>query len=576
VYSNQHVARVFEEIRDILNILGEEHFRVRAYQLAALRIQNLSKPLVDVIASGEKIPGVGKNLLQKAKEIMKTGTCKERESLRYEVPDNVLKLLRIPGVGPKTVAKLHFEYGINSLDALEKAVENGRINLSPKMREKILKGLPLARIERTRFSLGYALNVLTEIRETLTRECSIHKITFAGSARRHKSTVRDGDILVVAPSEEVPKIIKTFVSHPSMYEIQGEGETKASIRTEEGFQVDLRVVPPESWGAAVNYFTGSKQFNIKLRTMSQQIGNPIFINEYGYFQGDVSGKRLGGETEEQLFELLGIQYVPPELREDTGEVELAREFALPHLIELQDIKGDLHVHSTWSDGTASLEELTRYGDEFGYEYLAVCDHTKSLGVAGGCNEHEFLERNKVIDTINTSGKYKCKLLKGVEVEVLKGGSLDFTADFLKENFDLVTAAVHTGLDNPQEALQKTLRAIEHPAVHCIAHPTGRQFGRRDEGPLEQYWSRIVTAAAKHKKWVELNCDPGRLDPNEALVRKATEAGVPVTIGTDAHFVPTQLRHIEIGAGLARRAWCTPACVVNALPLRELRKRLLIN
>jgi len=304
------------------------------------------------------------------------------------------------------------------------------------------------------------------------------------------------------------------------------------------------------------------------------MGTPIFINEYGYFQGDANGKRLGGETEEQLFELLGIQFVPPELREDTGEVELAREFALPRLVRAQDIKGDLHVHSKYSDGTASLEELAHYGDEFGYEYLAVCDHTKSLGVAGGCDEQKFLERNKTIDAINTSGKYKCKLLKGVEIEVLKDGSLDFTADFLKENFDLVTAAVHTGLDNPQEALQRTLRAIESPVVHCIAHPTGRQFGRRDEGPLEQHWSKIAAAAAKHKKWIELNCDPGRLDPNEALVRKAAEAGVPITIGTDTHYAPTQLRHVSIGVGLARRAWCTPAHVVNTLTLRELRKRLL--
>lgn len=571
MYSNQHVTRVFEEIRDALSILGEEPFKVRAYQLAALRIQNLSEPLVDVITRGDKIPGVGESLLRKAKEILETGTCRERESLRYEVPDSVLTLLRIPHVGPKTVAHLYFEHGIDSLDALEKALQHPeRLNLSPKLIEKIRVGLPLARQERTRFSLGYALSVLTEFEQVLKKECTIEQLTFAGSVRRYKSTVRDGDILVVAPPDEVSQITEVFTTHSLVYEVQGKGDTKASIRTHEGYQVDLRVVPLESWGASANYFTGAKQFNIKLRTLGQS--KNLFINEYGYFRGSSSGQRLGGEREEHLFELLGIQFVPPELREDTGEVELAQQFALPKLLELNDIKGDTHVHSKWSDGTATLEELARCGDQLGYEWIIVCDHSKGLGVAGGLDEEKLRRRNAEIDAINASERYTCRLLKGVEVEVRKDGTLDLNDDILTE-CNYVIAAVHSSLDNVAEALSRALKALAHPLVHALAHPLGRQFRRREEGPLAPYFDQIAETARKNGKMLELNSDPGRLDLDEVHTRKAASLGVVITLGSDAHFVPEQLRHLQLGVGLARRAWLGPEHVLNTYALPQLLARL---
>lgn len=574
MYSNQYVARILEEIRDALSILDEEPFRIRSYQLAALRVQNLSEPVGDVLARGDKIPGIGSGLEAKIREILQTGTCSTREALRREVPDSALALLKIPGCGPKTVAHLVFECGIDSLEKLEEALKRNpeQLGLTPKMIEKLKVGLPLAKEVPSRFSLGYVLKVLDDIASTLRKECTIEQLTYAGSVRRFRPMVRDADILVVAPEHEIPKIMNTFTTHPVVYAVQGEGTTKASIRTQEGLQVDLRIVPKESYGAAVNYFTGSKQFNIKLRTLAQQLNPPLFINEYGYFEGSANGRRLGGEREEELFDLLGIQYIVPELREDTGEVELAQQFSLPKLLEHTEIRGDTHVHSKWSDGTSSLAEVARYGEELGYEWVIVCDHSKGLGVAGGLSEEELQRRNIEIDSINNSGTFRCRLLKGIEVEVRKDGSLDLSNEVLAE-CDYVIAAVHSGLDNPAEALARTLRAIEHPLVHAIAHPTGRQFGRRDEGPLAPQFEQIVQAAAKHGKILELNCDPGRLDLDEVWARKAASNGVTIAIGTDAHYLPEQLYHMKLGVGLARRGWLRASDVLNSLSLQTLLYRL---
>lgn len=571
-YSNEQVAKVFEEMYNILSILGEDHFRTRSYLLASQRIRNLSEPLADVISRGDKIPGVGTGLLKKAKEILETGTCSERESLRFEVPDSALAILRIPGVGPKTVAHLLFQCGVGSLDELEQKLKSdtSTLQLSPKMIEKIKMGLPLAREAPSRFSLGYALRVLSELERALRATCPIEKLSVAGSVRRFKSTVRDGDLLVVAPDTAVPMIMNSFITHSLVYSVSGQGDTKASIRTREGFQCDLRVVAKESWGAALCYFTGSKAHNVRLRALALEKDPPLHINEYEIATKE--GTRLGGANEEDLFQILGVQFIPPELREDTGEVELAQQFKLPRLLGPDELRGDTHVHSKWSDGTATIEEIAQYGDEFGHEWVIVCDHTKGLGVAGGLDEHKLRQRNVEIDAINASGRYKCRLLKGIEVEVKKDGSLDLGDDVLAE-CDYVIAAVHSGLDNVAEALARTVKALAHPLVHTVAHPTGRQFGKRDEGPLAPHFENIALTAAKHKKLLELNCDPGRLDLDEVCARKAASLGVTIAIGTDAHYLPEQLHNLRLGVGLARRGWLQASNVLNTLPLAELRKRL---
>jgi DNA polymerase (family 10) len=566
---NQEIAKIFNEIADLLELKGENPFRIRAYRRAAMQIEGLPKDVSQVTEEELiKLPGIGKDLAGKIKEYLNQGKIELHEELRKEFPETFLTLLQVPGLGPKTAKLVYEKLKIKDINQLEEAARTGRLRTLPGIREKteenILKGIEFLKRGTERRPIGRVLPLALDIVEHIKKKAPVNEIAIAGSLRRWKDTIKDIDILVTSSRPE--EVMKAFVELPHVKDVLAKGQTKSSVIITEGIQVDLRVVEEDSFGAALQYFTGSKAHNIKLREMASKMG--LKINEYGVFR-ESDNKRLGGRTEEEVYKILGLPWIPPELREDTGEIEAALEGRLPDIISIGDIKGDLHVHTKWSDGSHDLETLIESAKKRNYEYIAITDHSKGLGVARGLDEERLLEQIRLIDQINNKLD-RFRLLKGVEIDIRSDGRLDLSDDILKR-LDIVVASIHSGFKQSKEQLTKrVLSAIRNPNVSVIAHPTGRLIGERDAYELDI--EAIFREAKKYGVAFEINAYPLRLDLNEHHAKLAKEYGIPIVISTDTHLTQ-HFDYMTYGVSIARRAWLEKADVLNCLPYNELIKRL---
>lgn len=560
---NKELADIFDKWADILEFMGDNPYHIRAYRNAARLIRDLSEDIEVLAKEGKlfQLPGIGQRLQAKILEFLRTGKIEEFEKLKQQVPDTIFTLLDIPGVGPKTVKLLYDELGIRSIEDLKRAIERGDLLKLPgfgiKKVEKIKKGIELLDKSGGRILLGVAVFIADRIVNQLKEHSAVERISVCGSTRRMKETVGDIDILATGNNIE---IIDAFVNLPNVKEVLWKGTKKATVIVEEGEQVDLRVIEPDSYGAALQYFTGSKAHNIHLRTICLKLGYKL--NEYGLFKGD---EKIAGRTEEEIYKALGMDTPPPEIREDTGEIEAALEHRLPKLIGYDEIKGDLHVHSNWSDGASTIEEIAKKAIEMGYRYVAITDHSKSLKVAGGLSEEDLERRNYEIDKLNEKFKGKIKILKGTEVDILPDGSLDYPDEILKE-LDFVVAAIHSRFN--QDNTERILKAINNPYVNVIAHPTGRVIGQREGYPLDL--EKVMKAAAETGTALEVNSYYNRLDLRDAHCRMAVKFGVKLIISTDSHHVD-HMWMIKLGVGTARRGWVEKKDVVNAGSLGELQK-----
>lgn len=560
---NKEVADIFYKVAALLEIKGENPYRVRAYQRAAQVIEALSQDVEELAVQNklEKLPGIGADLASKIKEILKTGTLTLYEELKNEIPFVLLTFLEIPGLGPKKVKVLYEKLGITSLEDLEKACKEHKIAKLPgfglKTEENILKGIKLFREKTGRRPLGEVLPLAEEIVEILKKESPVENISVAGSIRRRKETVKDIDILITSKQPE--KVMKKVIDLPMVEEIIAFGETKTSVRLKTGIQMDIRVVEPESWGAALAYFTGSKAHNIRVRELALEKG--LKVNEYGVFRGE---QRIAGKTEEEVYQVIGLPFIPPELREDRGEIEAALQGKLPKIVEYEEILGDGHVHSKYSDGTASLEEIMRKAEKMGLQWVAVCDHSQGLKVAGGVPVQDLFKKKREIEELNKRAK-RVKLIFGAEVDILSDGSLDYPDEILKE-IDFVMAAIHTGFQQTEEQItNRLISALKHPLVHAIAHPTGRILGEREAYAVNI--KKVIETAAQYGKALEINAYYRRLDLDDINTRAAQEHGVPLIIGTDAHFID-QMNHLPLGVAVARRGWCEKKNVLNTFSFDE--------
>ena len=512
------------------------------------------------------IPGVGRDLANKIKEFVSTGKIKFYEDLKKTTPPGLLDLVSIPSVGPKTAALLYKKLKIKNIDDLEKAIKKNKLiglfGIKQKTIENIQAGLSLLKEGRERMPLAVAIDVANEFIRPLKELSWVKKISPAGSLRRKKQTVRDIDILIV--SSKPAKVMDKFTQLPLVKNIQAKGATKSSVLSQQDIQVDCRVVADRSFGAALLYFTGSKNFNIKLRSLAIRKG--LKINEYGVYLRD---KFLAGRTEEEVFKLLKMSYIPPELREDNGEVELAMKNKLPELVDLNKIQSDMHVHSFWSDGLNSIEEIVQAAKKRNYSYIAVTDHSQSLRIAGGMTISELNKKKEEIERINKTLK-DFRILYGTEVDIDSQGKLDYPDRVLRE-FDLVIAAIHTGFKQSKAKLtQRLIKACRNRYVHIIAHPTGRLWGVRDAYELD--FDQIMQACRETNTALEINAFPARMDLNDINARHAKTAGVRLAIGTDAHLI-RGLATMSLGIFVARRAWLEEQDLLNTLPVEELLKTI---
>jgi len=566
---NRDIALMFDRIAALLEIKGENKFKIIAYRRAAENISSLGKELGDLddYDGLTDIPGIGKAIAAKIMELLSTGRLHFYEELITEVPESLLDLADIPELGPKRVRLLWEKLGITGVDQLERAaIRHDLLQLEgfgEKMEAKILSGIRKSKKHSLsgRIPLGKAWNEASDIIEALKRNEFITKVSAGGSLRRMKDMVGDIDILAV--SCDADKAMKFFASMDVVDEVLVGGPTKTSVRTRSGIQVDLRVIKPDSWGTGLQYFTGSQEHNVRMRELA--IDNGFSLSEY-CLRSLSDGKETFFDTEEELYRFLGLTYIPPELRQGRGEIELARENMLPDLVEEGNIKGDLQCHTDRSDGAASLEEVAISAIGRGLDYFLVTDHSHGLGITGGVSSGDLVEQGKEIDSLN--GKYgkAIRILKGVEVEVKADGTLDLDETTLA-SLDLVVAAVHTSLGQEREKItDRFLRAIENPYVHIFAHPTGRLVGERDGAAAD--WERVFRAAAASGTVLEINATPQRLDLPDNLIRLAKKYGCRFAIDSDAHD-PRYIGSLFFGIGMARRAGLTGGDIVNTLPADEL-------
>jgi len=564
---NSEVAKVFQDIADLLELKGENAFKIRAYQKAARAIEHYPRELKIMIEEGEDlraIPGVGEAIAKKATELITTGKLGYYENLKAEFPAGITNLLAIPGIGPKTANKLSSELGITSVDDLERAIKEGKVaklfGLGDKTAENMLRQIQALRRKDQRIPIGEALPVVEEILAALRSVPGVRNLTAAGSLRRFRETV--GDIDLMGTADEPKEIIDAFVALPQIAQVLAQGSTKASAIVKSGLQVDLRMVEHESFGSLLQYFTGSKQHNISLRERAHRQG--LKLSEYGITV--IATDRLEKfSSEEQFYHRLGLQYIPPELREAQGEIEKAAEGAIPRLVESSDIRGDLHVHTEWSDGHDSIEDMALAAREMGYQYIAITEHSAGRGIAHGLDADRLKHQIAEIKALNEriTG---IRVLTGVEVDIRADGSLDMPHEILSV-LDVVIAGVHSALNQSEETMTKRLlRAIENPDVDIIAHPTCRLIGERE--PVAIDLEAVFQAAANHHKIIEINAMPDRLDLRDIHAFRARDLGVMLAIGTDAHSV-AHLNFMRFGVGVARRAWCEPKHILNTLPLTQL-------
>ena len=561
---NKDIAKIFRQIAQILEIKGENHFRIRAYERGAQNIESLSED-IEVFIKEDRvttIPGIGKDLEQKIKEMVSEGRLQYLEDLKKDIPKGLLDILAIPGVGPKTAKLLYEKLDIRDVVMLERMAHAGRIRELPGMKQKteenILRGIEILKRGHDRMDLKTAQDVALSFTSGLKKLKEVKRIDPAGSLRRRKDTVKDIDLLISSNKPE--KVMHAFTTLPQVKEIIAKGPTKSSILSIDNIQVDVRVIKDDSYGAALLYFTGSKEHNIRLRQLA--ITKDLKLSEYGIFRNN---KRIAGKTEMEMYKKLGLSYIEPELREDRGEIEGALEDKLPDLIELKDIKGDLHAHSTWSDGGSSMEEVVRKAKDIGYEYIAITDHSQGLKIAGGLDRQDLKNKKKEMDML--SKKYKnINILFGAEVDIDSEGRLDYPDDILKD-MDIVIGAVHSGFKQPKERLTKRIiAACKNRYVNIIAHPTGRLWGAREAYEVD--FEEVFKAAADTGTAIEINSYPQRLDLNDIHSRMAKKAGVKLAINTDAH-IAEQLDTMRFGVSVGRRAWLEKKHVINTLSFEKL-------
>jgi DNA polymerase (family 10) len=565
---NIDVARLFDEIADLLELQGGNAFRVRAYRMAARTVGALAVPLASVAAQGTLagLPGIGRDLAGKIETILQTGTLPLLGELTAKTPQGLAQMLRIPGLGPKRAKQIYDTLRISTLDALDAAARAGRLRALPGIKEaterKIVQGLAGLRSHGTRWKLVDADAYVRPLVSHLASSHAIGRIEVAGSYRRRNETVGDADVLVA--STRPAAVTRRFVTYPRVQEVLAEGPTRSSVRLDSGLQVDLRVVPAASFGAALHYFTGSKAHNIAVRAMGVKRG--LKINEYGVFRG---ARRVGGRTEAEVFEAVGLPSIPPELREARGEIEAAQQGRLPSLVELADIRGDLHVHTDATDGVNDLEAMVAAAARLGREYIAITDHTKATRVAGGLTRARLRRQFAAIDRLQARVP-GITILKGAEVDILDNGDLDLDDATLAE-LDVVVAAVHSRFNLSKAAMTSRLvRAIRHRRVQVLSHPFGRLIGTRE--PYLVDFDELLTAAADHGVALEINAQPERLDLDDVHARAAHDAGVALVVSTDAHRVE-ELDYMRYGVDQARRGWCEARHVLNTLPLAKLRSAL---
>ncbi len=562
---NFELAKLFSEMADLLEIQGESVFRIRAYQRAAQNLESHAEDVAAVAARGElaKIPGIGKDLAAKISEYLGVGKIADLEAMRKAVPHGLLAILEVRGLGPKTARLLYDRLGVDSVEKLEALARSGEILQVPGIRERtrenILKGIATRKAGQSRMPVGKAIQIARAIVEALRAHAPVTQIEVTGSIRRVKETVGDIDILVTSPNPD--RVTETFVALPSVLEILAHGDTKAAIRHQERIQVDLRVVAPNSFGAALQYFTGSKDHNVRVREIASRKG--LKVSEHGVFE-EKSGKRIAGATEEEVYRAVGLPWIPAEIREGSGEIEAALSGRLPALVAVGDVRGDLHAHTDWSDGHHPLPKLIEAAEARGYEYIIVSDHSKSSTVAGGLAPDELREQIRQIRELQK--RHRIRILAGIECDILADGRMDFPDDLLKE-LDIVLAAVHSRFKQTRkEMTTRIVRALENPYVNILVHPTGRLIGERD--PYDVDLEQVFAAARKHGKAIEINSSPQRLDLKDLHARRAAELGVPIAVNTDTHYLDN-LDNMALGIATARRAWITAPQVLNTLPLKKL-------
>jgi len=567
---NLEVAQIFREIALYLEMQGVQ-FKPRAYETVAYVLEALEEPVTEIYKRGgfkalKELPGVGEAIAEKIEEIIQSGKLKYYEELKAETPVDIRGLTSIEGVGPKSVKVLYDRLGVKNVSDLERVAREGKVRDLPhfgeKMEQKILRGIEFLKQGSGRFSLGAVMPLITEIMDRLRRLPEVEQVEVAGSVRRRRETVGDGDILAISRTPD--NVMDFFASMPEVMHVHGKGKTKTMVKLKNGMDVDLRVVSEESFGAALNYFTGSKDHNVVLRRIAQEKG--LKLNEYGLFRGE---QRIAGRAEEEIYEALGLAYIPPEMRENQGEIEAAKKGELPDLVGYQDLRGDLQTQTKWTDGSNSIEEMAEEAKKLGLEYIAITDHTKSLAMTGGADETKLLKQMAAIDKINRSLK-GIRILKGAEVNINKDGTLDISDEVLAQ-LEVVGVAVHSHFNmSRREMTERIIKAMQNPHADILFHPTGRVIQKRE--PYDVDIDAVIKAARETGTVLEIDAYPDRLDLKDEHVRKAVEAGVKLVIDSDAHSV-NHMRFLEFGVAQARRGWARKSDIINTRPLKEFLKCL---
>ncbi|HEY1204992.1 MAG: DNA polymerase/3'-5' exonuclease PolX [Bryobacteraceae bacterium] len=569
---NREIGRLLSETADLMEIAAEDPFRIRSYRNGASAIESLPERIEDIAKEGKLtgIPGIGKGLASAIDEILKRGSFERRDLLLTKYPPTALELLKIQGLGPKTIALLWEHYRVSTIDDLERICQEQKLRLLPrlgaKLEEKVLRSIAQYRRSSGRFLLSFADELASELVTYLEATPGVDKVTPAGSLRRGKETVGDLDLLVTGPAPEAA--LDRFVAYPRVGEVLGKGPNKASAKVGlQSIQVDVRALAADSYGAALMYFTGSKEHNIALRGRCLKMG--YTLNEYGLLRLEGEAK-VAGETEESVYEKLGLAWIPPELRENQGEIDAAAEGRLPRLIELSDIRGDLHMHTTETDGRASLEEMAAAARELGYQYIAVTDHSQALAMANGLDEARVVAFARRLREMDQSG-LGIRVFSGIECDIRRDGAMDLANDALAE-LDFVIGSVHSYMNQDSaEMTDRLLRALECPYIRALGHPTGRLLLVRDPFPFD--FERVAAEAARRNVAMEINASPERLDLHDTLLRQAKARGVRFVISTDAHH-PKHLRNMRYGVTMARRGWLEASDVINTLPLEKFQQLIL--
>ncbi|MEF8846896.1 MAG: DNA polymerase/3'-5' exonuclease PolX [Candidatus Paceibacterota bacterium] len=568
--TNQEVAKILYEIASFLE-MDEVQFKPQAYRKAAVALESLSKDVKEVYEEqGEEgikeIPGVGESIASKIIEYIKTGEIEYYQELKEEMPIEIDEITDVEGIGPKVAQDLYEHLEITNLEELEEAAKKEKIRdlsgFGKKTEQNILEGIEFLKKSKGRFVLADIMPAVEKMKSELASLAQVDKIKVAGSVRRKKETIGDADFLVV--SDQPEKVMEFFINRPQVVKVWSKGETKSSVRLKQDFDVDLRVVPEESFGAALQYFTGSKDHNIQTRRIA--IDKGFKLNEYGLFEDE---ERIAGKTEEEIYNALDLEVIPPELREDRGEIEASQEGQLPDLVELSDIKGDLHCHTDWNGGSHSIMEMAEAAVEKGYDYLGIADHTRFLKIENGLDEKQLNKQRKEIKEVNKkldAQGLDFKVLQGAETNILKDGSIDIDDEVMKK-LDYVIAGVHSHFTvNEDQMTKRIVKAVNHPQVDIISHPTGRILKQRDEYDIN--FDKILKEAKRSNTVLEINSSPQRLDLNDVNIKKAIESGVELIINTDAHQ-KEQLRYMKYGIYQARRGWAEARDIINAQSLDRL-------